>query len=383
MTSNKLISLILPALTLSAVSCVNVSFEPLVNDNIAAVTSAFDWGTIDEHPDTMTIISTRTERELHYAFGYKYNPEPEKDKADTVSFVRGDYYSVAFGCRPDAFVLPDLKSFIVDRSYPLKNIYVSPNRIGDDNTEEEKLQEIIWDRMGFPEDLKRKVKKGTSLWEDLSPRNKVYEAEESFFWAVCRSYADPAETLTIPFEPKELTVNLEFTIPVRVSGDVEILGAFAALTGVPSYVSLMSGELEAKDLGKIYFPLSEESGVYSGSARTFGLFSPNSPTFIGGPGILCIYFILRMDTDEGELVRVSSPAMKNLWTVLGSANGTMANRILSKVEYSEKYILKTNRFTMNIPSVTVSWNGGEDVQFKWEDGGETEGDDWSDVVWGN
>ena len=66
------ISLCLTMAVLCNTACVGVAFDTVVNDNVSPTSAAFAWDGVSSHPDSMTVISTRTEKELHYHFGYKY-----------------------------------------------------------------------------------------------------------------------------------------------------------------------------------------------------------------------------------------------------------------------------------------------------------------------
>lgn len=374
-----LIALCLTMAVLCNTACVGVAFDTIVNDNVSPTFAAFAWDGVPSHPDSMTVISTRTEKELHYCFGYKYENASSAGISDTVSFVRGEYYSVAVGYEEDMYSIPGLGSFLSDRSYPLSGLVARPRQVLDDAAGElsvMEVQSLIWESMGFPAGLLSALDRHDSYWDDMASETPAIESCGPLFVAENKSYIDPTEKTLLSFSPADITVQIDLSIPVVVkqglNADIEC--AFACLSGIPSYVTLMSQLMERKDLGKTYIPLSPDmSGKYVGTLRTLGLFSPDLPTFVGGPGILYLYFLTSRDENGEKIYHISQPIVRNLWSALGSSYTSSENKIMSRSSMSNQYYLNVSSYAINLPVITISNIVEGDVKFEWEDGEEFEG----------
>lgn len=383
MKAGRFIKFLLPVLAASVLSCIAVPNAPLVNENIARSTARFDWHGLTAHPDSMTVLSTRTEKEIHYNFGYRYLYDPVAECPDTVDMVRGEYYSLAFGCEDGSYEFPNIGEFLSNRAFPLRDVIARcpdiPSGVVRPEDRNKDFQLKIWRGLGLPEDVLVNFEKSDHIWDELAPLTTTLEEGHLLYSAVNKSYLDPAGINTISFSPEELTARIRFNLPVQVkSDDIEIVCAFASISGVPSYIRLMSSDIEKESLGKVYMalrPSDTEADVYTGSVRTLGLFSPDSPTFIGGPGILYLYFCINQTVGGVKQCRMSQPVIKNLWSALGTVSSTMANKVIDRREISNQYYLKTHDVEISVPGITVSSYDVGDVKFDWSDGENMEADD--------
>lgn len=387
MLGHRIISCSLFGLVIAlATSCVGVAFDTLVNGNVTPTAASFDWAGQVNHPDSMTVLSARTEKELHYCFGYKYDSGLATGKSDTVSIVRGEYYSLSVGYDNDLFSIPSLQSFLSDNSYPVRSLVARPAQMLDGISQDITVmdfQRMIWKDMGYSTTLLDALGRHDSYWDDMTPYTPTIRSCGHLYVAENRSYMDPAKFTELSFSPKDITTEVAVNIPIAVRSGLgaEIVCAFACLSGIPSYVTLMSQLMERKDLGKVYMALSPNaSGVYGGSIHSLGIFSPDLPTFVGGPGILYIYVLTSRMENGARIYRMSQPITKNLWSVLGSASSSLENNLMSRSSMSNQYYLKVSSYSITLPAITISKIVEGEVEFEWDDGGTFEGSDSKDPV---
>lgn len=355
---------------LLACSCTQVSMLPRINDNYVDTQFRFDWGTQTAYPDSMTIVTTRTEQELHYMFGHR-NSVPAEE-ADTNKVIRGEYFFVAFGSDQDEFLFPDLEQFLTDRTFPIKQLYASQRTyIPDDVPEGEKelaLRDTLIRMFDLPEDIN---------FEDFAPRTKAIRCNAPMYVANTKCNMDPAEFTTVEMAPSRATCSVNFTLPLKIEDSgVEVYKILASITGVSDKLYMMGEQMERKDLARTFFELADRgNGTYTGHIDTFGIFSPDSPSFVGGPGLLYLYLYTNQPDELGHYTyRIT----RNLWGTLGS-NSNSGNVFVTRLEFSDRYVLRSRNVNLTLPAVTISRAGGGDLQFGWEDMPDIEIEDGGEI----
>lgn len=312
----------------AAVSCVRVDYG-YVDEGEGApegfgtsgITLDFSWPQSDGSalPEQMTVAIARKVNETHYVWSVDRTGLPSGTE-ETLEIRNGDYYAVAFNVPENGYTLNGLDKFREDDTYSLARMSASVPTVN---------AGVL------------KTEYGISAGE-FCPEYPVVETVQPLWHSV--SGLSSGRTV-IPFAPQDLTVELDIRIKLNTVSGASVSAVTAALAGVPSSVSLMSGEVTGTSLRKAVFRM-EESGtsgqntVYSGKVRTLGAFSSGSGSFLAGPGILWI----AVDASAGAVER-------RLYAGINIRSMIAGQKIMEKTAKGNGYKVVKNAATVEVGTV--------------------------------
>ncbi|MCM1176627.1 MAG: hypothetical protein NC308_06990 [Clostridium sp.] len=294
----------------------------------------FSWSHAEgeDNPARMTVAMARKTSEVHYV--WDMDSMPGEDGSLPVKVVRsGDYCAAAFNV-PGTYAVDGLDKFRSDRFFPMTSMRAT-------------LPAADWETLNSVYGISS---------SEFAPEFAAVESAEPLWHAYMEQAFTPGlpSPGTLSFTPEDLTVEIGVKIKIRTVSDAQISSVAAALTGVPSSVSLMSGEVTESGQKKAVFNMSPEANgqeqqytVYSGKVRTLGIFTSwDGGSYLAGPGILWI-----------AVDAVSGGVERRLYKGINVRYLLSRQEIMEKVERGAGYRVIKNTAEIEIGSVlTVDGN---------------------------
>ena len=334
------------------VSC--VMLEPKVIDEDSPESAAISFSVIwpegvclqDTVYVAMNAVNGLDNEEEPEKYGYRLNPQGEfyskEGEEHIVKF--GNYIFLACTCDNNAVKIDWPSNFISESDIPLENFSARLLNLSDDE-----LSQLI------PQGVK-----------DFNTNVPYLHQPEAFCFALGKCQVSDTVANSFTLTLTSLVLNLNLNVNILTEEGVTLNEVVGELSGIPSSISLFSGTVEQKEIGRVIFPMSPSSNTegcnYSASFNILGIFPPESSGLYFGNGILR----LRVSASYGNETKYLYPAI-NLYDLIVSAG------LMSPALNGVGYKISKEKATLDIPNSLVIGKGAFSSE------GESEGvDSWFD-----
>ena len=292
------------------------------------------WGQDDpdnaanRFPDFLSVGIARKINEIHYVWTVDKDCIPEGSDAPLSPAIRhGDYYASAFYVPEETFSVNGLDKFQSDNKFPMAALSATVPVV---------RQNDLAGKYGIASD-------------EFSPEYPVVESVRPLWHASSAFSAVAGQSSVLSLSPEDITVELDCRINIQTVAGASVSAVTAVLTGVPSSVSLMTGEVSENNLGKAVFRMYEmqdRPGWYSGSVRTLGVFTSGYGSYLAGAGILWL-----------AIDAVSGNTQRRLYAGLDVRNIIKSRGIMEKTGDNGKYRVVKNTAIIEVNEVlTIDGN---------------------------
>lgn len=263
--------LVFLAMAIGLVACTEVPIE----DSSAPVTGfvcSVNWSEVEGGKPAgvmpwLSMISSRVANAQHFFWEDIYYTD---ERRDTVVSYSGEYQSAVFlSTEQKAWWVENLPLFLNDRYESLRDVYARLHRHTD--------EALAADFPGFERILSHDL--------DTVPQ------APQIWCAPLRYTLEYGQVLPLEFKPKPLTQEVTFKVKVQAEENVEPFRLVGCISGVPTKVELLSGQLNTERTGQTLFdmyPSEEEEGVWVATVRVLGILTQEDGSLATGNGLLTL-----------------------------------------------------------------------------------------------
>ena len=346
----RLANILIPTLLVVLSACTQVKME----DPSAPVTGfvcSLDWSDMDGGKEPkgishwLSMASTRVTYAQHFFWEDIYYAPHGKD---TVRAYAGDYLSTIFlSTRNDAWWVENLPDFLDDRHANLRDVFARLRKPSEASLAE--------DYPGFDRILSADL-------DTVPPAPKIWCAS-------LRYHLEEGQVTPLVFKPVQVTQQVTFRITVQAEEDVVPQRLVACISGVPSRVEMMSGQLNTAYTGQTLFdlkPSEEDENVWEATVSLLGILPSEDSGLLTGPGLL-------------TLCAEIGPLHRRFIRVCNLRNYLLQQPLLTATQEEDRYIGGENEVTYTIASPFIIRNEdapypeGQDPMEEWKipEGSET------------
>lgn len=259
------------AMAICLVACTEVPIE----DSSAPVTGfvcSVNWSEVEggQPADVLpwlSMISSRVANAQHFFWEDIYYTD---ERRDTVVSYSGEYQSAVFlSTNQEAWWVENLSLFLEDRYESLRDVFARLHRSTD--------EALAKDFPGFDRILSHDL--------DTVPQ------APQIWCAPLRYILEYGQVMPLEFKPKPLTQEVTFKVKVQAQEEVQPYRLVGCISGVPTRVELLSGQLNTERTGQTLFdlyPSEEEEGVWVATVNVLGILPHEDGSQATGNGLLTL-----------------------------------------------------------------------------------------------
>jgi len=283
---------------------------------------SFDYGQTSVLPESVTVAQINT---MIPARNLTFECPPS---GSTVNVANGEWRALAISSKQYNVIYHGLDSFIKKEIASIKDITAEIDTMT--YSEISALRGALDVNPGFPY---------------LKVINGLYTSYSEFD-------VSPTGSNRAAFKMVDLSTPMKFTVHYEIDKGVELLSAFAEVSGVPSMANVMNREILTEKIGKISFPMTVAgTGLLEGNTSGMGIIPSDDGSTTYGRGVFTIRFRVMINGER--------------YAVIGSINIKDLIEAVDFYEVSDRpgvYTKKTGgEVVFNIPGVLhVTAKGLED-----------------------
>ena len=248
-----------------------------------------DWAGQDEVPSELTVVMGRIINTVHFSFMLdsigtitsvlENATMVACDTLTGLTIPNGEYYTMIFNKNTEAYNIDGYDSFITDKSFSMRNMYVSAKDCSNDMFTQ--IQEKA---------------------SDFNPTQKYIKEVKPVWIDVVKNNIHPEIDTTIQLNPKPFTQQLTFRVSIKADDGVDIKKVVGMISGVPQRAQIMTGHISDTLTCRAPFVMApiESTDIYEGSVCVLGAIPSIDPTYTTGPGI----FEVLIEAVVGEKSRI-------------------------------------------------------------------------------
>lgn len=346
---NRVINILIPTMLAVLSACTQVKMEDPSAPETGFVCS-LDWSDLEGGKPKgiapwLSMASTRVTYAQHFFWEDIYYTSGAKD---TVKAYAGDYLSTIFlSTQNEAWWVENLPDFLNDRHANMRDVFA---RLRKPSEESLAQQYPGFDRI-------------------LSADLDTLPQAPQIWCASLRFHLEEGQITPLVFKPVQVTQKVTFRITVKAEEDVVPHRLVACVSGVPSRVEMLSGQLNTAYTGQTLFdlrPSQEEENVWEATVSLLGILPSEDSDLLTGPGLL-------------TLCAEIGPLHRRFIRVCNLRNYLSQKPLLTATQEENRYIGGENEVTYTIISPFIIRNedapypGGEEPMDEWRipEGGET------------
>lgn len=210
---------------------------------------------------------------------------PEEEPENPL-LIHNGYYSVAAVAVSDNddILYSDVEEFENSIEFGMRDVYLSIPKVSDDDL-------ITEDYIDF-----------NPVYPYIRPIGHIYYMRPS---GDSHTLVTAGQSNVISIEPVKLTRTIKFSLDLKTEPGVVVTKMYGAISGVPRTVRLMTGNVTDRNTAKVPFDMVCVSGIrYEGNVNVLGLFPPEDPALVVGPGILTVIVHVTAEESETQVRRI-------------------------------------------------------------------------------